>query len=126
MEEGAVGGRDAAACLLSCALLGQAARGLGVARSAPLLVVGRGDHRLSVLCLRVAVTWGLQCGGLGVPAGTRGHKETGSIPTGSLLHGSTVFLRLSPGCPRQVGGCSQCAFVLPLSVEISGWLPLLS
>ena len=37
MEEGAVGGRDAAARLLSCALLGQAARGLGVARSAPLM-----------------------------------------------------------------------------------------
>lgn len=42
-------------------------------------MVGRGDHRLSALCLRVAVTWGLQCGGLGVPAGTHGHKETGSI-----------------------------------------------
>lgn len=37
MEAGAVGGRDAGARLLSCVLLGQAARGLGVARSAPLM-----------------------------------------------------------------------------------------
>lgn len=37
MEGGALCGRDAGPRLLSCPLLGQAARGLGMARSAPLM-----------------------------------------------------------------------------------------
>lgn len=86
------------------------------ARSAPLVVVARGGRRLSVLCLRVAVTWGLQGGGLGVPAetrwtkGDRQHSDCVPSPWLRCLSPALSWLTAAGGRLLQVGLCAPSCY----------------